>query len=232
MIAADAVNVAVKRHRLRDEVQVVVVPVVPIGVERDVVDILVALAEHLGLPFRIGRHVGVRRAAGDELERAVEHLHAAPDLVGDAAVFMGGAVVHLPRPVHLVAEAPDLDAVRLLRAVLPAQVAPVAVARVVAVFEHGEGFGKTLRAEIDREHRLGAGLAAPADELVGADLVGFGRLPGIVEPDRTLVPGADAVQPVVVGNEIAAGIAHERSVRAPRTSSSTSPRKPSASAVG
>ena len=64
-----------------------------------------------------------------EFERRVERLHAAADLVGDAAVFVGGAVVHLPRPVHLVAETPDLDVVRILGAVLPAQVAPVASRR-------------------------------------------------------------------------------------------------------
>ena len=120
----------------------------------------------------------------------IEHLHAAPDLVGDAAIFVGGAVVHLPRPVHLVAEAPDLDVVRVRRAVLAAQVAPVAAAGMVAVFEHGEGFGEALGAEVDGKHRLGAGLLAPADELVGADLVGLAGLPGIVEPRPGAGPSA------------------------------------------
>ena len=43
----------------------------------------------------------------------VEDPHAAADLVGEAAVFVGGLVADLPGPVHLVAEAPDLDVVRL-----------------------------------------------------------------------------------------------------------------------
>ena len=122
-------------------------------------------------------------------------------------------MVHLPRPVHLVAEAPDPDVVRLLRAVLAAEVAPVAAAGVVAVLEHGEGLVEALRAEIDGEHRRGAGLPAPADELVGADLVGLGRPPGVVEPHRPLVARPDAVVPVVVGDEVAARIADERELQ-------------------
>ena len=60
---------------------------------------------------------------------------------------------------------------------------------MVAVFEHREGLGEALGAEVDREHRLGVGLAAPADELVGADLVGLGRAPGEVEARRALSRG-------------------------------------------
>ena len=97
----------------------------------------------------------------------------------------------------------------VLRSVLPAEVAPVAAAGMVAVFEHGEGLGEALRAEIDGEHRCGVGLPAPADELVGADCVGLGRAPGIVEARRPLVARPDAVDPVIVGDEIAAGIADQ-----------------------
>ena len=154
MMPPTVLDVAVEQDGLCQKVLGVVVPIVPIGVERDVVDVVEALAEHLGLPVGIGRHVGVRGAAGDELERLVEDLHAAPDLVGDPPVLVGGAVVHLPRPVHLVAETPDLHVVRLGRAVLAAQIAPVGAARMVAVFEHGEGFDEALGAEIDGEHRL------------------------------------------------------------------------------
>ena len=119
-------------------------------------------------------------------------------------------MVHLPRAVHLVAETPDLDAVGILGAVLLAQVAPVAAAGMVAVFEHRQGFGEALGAEVDREHRLGAGLAAPADELVGADLVVLRRAPGEIEPHRPLLARANTVFPIVVGDEVAAGITHQR----------------------
>jgi hypothetical protein len=66
------------------------------------------------------------------------------------------------------------------------------------------------RCEVDGEHRLDACAPAPLDELVGAERVRLGRVPGEVEAARTPLARADAVFPVVAGDEVAAGIAHHR----------------------
>ena len=181
-----------------------------IHVQRDVVDRLVGVLEDDPLPFRIGLHVGVRRAADDQLERFVEGAQRLGHLVGEPAVFVGGLVADLPRPVHLVAEAPVLDAERLGAAVRLAQVAPVAAGRPVDVFDEVARFVEAARAEIDREHHFRAGRVAPLGELVHADRVRLGRVPGEVEPRRALLARPDPVLPVVGGHEIAAGIAHDR----------------------
>ena len=82
-------------------------------------------------------------------------------------------------------------------------------ARMVAVFDQVARRIAAARAEIDREHRLDVGGAAPVDELVGAERVRLGRHPGKVEPARAILHRPDAVLPVVAGDEIAARIAHD-----------------------
>ena len=126
---------------------------------------------------------------------------------------MGGLVADLPRTVHFVAEAPVLDAERLGAAVRLAQVAPVAAGRPVDVLDEVARFVEAARAEVDGEHHLGSDGRAPIGEFVHADGVRFGGVPGEVEPRRALFARADAVLPVVGGDEIAAGIAHDRDVQ-------------------
>ena len=84
---------------------------------------------------------------------------------------------------------------------------------MVAVLEHGARSVEIARAEIDGEHRLGAGLLAPFDEFVGADRVRFERAPRKIETDGPLGARADAVFPIVGGDEVAARIADQRQVQ-------------------
>ena len=100
----------------------------------------------------------------------VEGAQGLGGLVGEMAVFVGGLVADLPGAVHLVAEAPELDVPRLLAAVLLAQVAPVGAARVVDVFDEVARLVEAARAEVDRQHHLGADRLAPVGEFVDADL--------------------------------------------------------------
>ena len=65
-------------------------------------------------------------------------------------------------------------------------------------------------AHVDAGHHLGAGLARPVAEFVDADLVRLDRVPRAVEAHGALRARADAVAPVVAGEEVAAGVAHER----------------------
>ena len=54
--------------------------------------------------------------------------------------------LHLPRAVHLVAEAPELDAVRLLAAVAAAEVGQRGAAGMVAVLDQvARGIGRACR---------------------------------------------------------------------------------------
>ena len=63
-------------------------------------------------------------------------------------------------------------------------------------------------AHVDGKHDFGAGFLAPAVEVVDAHLVGFGAMPGQVAAHGAILAWTDAVFPVVVGYEIAAGVAH------------------------
>ncbi len=184
--------------------------VVEVAVQRDQLDLVEAVLQHGVLPGPEGRHVAARGAAGGELDAGIEPLHHFRGLGRDPAVLGGRLGRDLPGPVHLVAEAPELHAVRLLEAMGAAQVGERAAARVVAVLEQPARGIRPAGAEVDREHRLDPGRAAPGDELVGAEGVGLGRQPGEVEAPGPLLERADAVLPVVAGDEVAAGIAHHR----------------------
>ena len=93
-------------------------------------------------------------------------------LVGEMAVFGGGLVADLPGAVHLVAKAPESAVPRLLaRRSSLRRSRPVAAARVVDVFDEVARLVEAARAEVDRQHHLGAGLLGPVGEFVDADLV-------------------------------------------------------------
>ena len=116
----------------------------------------------------------------------------------------------LPRAVHLVADAPVLDVVWRGIAVLAAQVGPVGARRRVAVVDEVAGGLDGASAHVDAEHGRSVDGLAEAHELVGAELVGLQRLPGELTAARALLLGADAVEPVVAAEEVAAWIADGR----------------------
>src|SRR5690606_22651270 len=136
--------------------------------------------------------------------------HRLGRLVGEMAVFGRGLVTDLPGTIHLIAEAPELHAPWLAPTVAGPQVTPVGAAGMVAVFEEAARRIEAARAEIDRKHHLGPGGRAPVGEFVDADLVRFARAPGEIEPHRTALLRSDAILPIIGGDEIAPGIAHDR----------------------
>jgi hypothetical protein len=82
--------------------------------------------------------------------------------------------------------------------------------REVRVLEQVERLELAPGAEVDRDHRLAAGLRVPVGELVHADLVRLGGVPGEVATHRPLLLRADAVLPAVAGDEVAARVADRR----------------------
>ena len=75
---------------------------------------------------------------------------------------------------------------------------------MIAVLDEVGGILRSPRGEVDNEHGLDAGEAAPVDELVRPECVGFGRAPGGVEARRPLPDGTDAVFPIIGVAEVSA----------------------------
>ncbi len=190
----------------REEAPHVALVLLVVGVQRDVVDDVVRVAEHGLLPLAEGRHARVGAAARDQLDARIHQPHGLARLLREAAVLVGGLVPDLPRPVHLVAEAPELDVEGLLSTVPAPHVGVLRSAGVVRVLHERARRVDAARAEVDGLHHLDARGPRPAHELVQAERVGLHRVPGTVESARPVLDGAHAVLPVVAGDEVAAGV--------------------------
>jgi len=119
----------------------------------------------------------------------------------------------LPGAVHLVADAPVLDAVRLTVAVGGPQVGVLRPKGGVAIFDQVGGLLDGARPHVDGQHWLRVDQPGEFHELIGAELVGLDRLPGQVAAARALILRPDAVQPAVAAEEVAAGVAHGAEVQ-------------------
>src|SRR5207247_9719070 len=105
----------------------------------------------------------VARAAGNEPRRRIHHPDLPRRVAGLAAVLAGGHVPHLPRAIHLVAEAPIPHVVRSLVAVLPTQVAPLRALVDVALLDLGDGLLRIAGSQVEAQQRRGAPPPAPLD---------------------------------------------------------------------
>ena len=119
----------------------------------------------------------------------------------------------LPRAVHFVSEAPQLDAKGLLKAIFTAQICIVGIGVQVAVFHELAGLIRASGAQIDRHHDIGIGTLRPFLEFVDAHLVGLDGAPGQFQLARSLFLGTGTVFPVVAGHKIAAGITHDGNIQ-------------------
>ena len=162
--------------------------------------------QHRLVPVAERRQVARRGPRGGDLDRIVRPAHDLGGLRRDAAIFLRTVGPRVPGSVHLIAQAPELDAMRLIPAMRPAEFRQCGAARVIAVLDEVAGILRSPRGEVDNEHGLDAGEAAPVDELVGAESVGFDRLPSVIEAPRPLPDRTDAVFPSIGGDEVSAGI--------------------------
>ena len=204
------VDEIVQVHAAGQEAGGVVGGIAVVAVQGNIINVLIALVQHLQLPVPEGGHLVGGRTAGDQLDGGIDPLHHFGGFVGDAAIFHRGFVAHLPGAVHFVAQAPQLDAEGLLRAVLDAHIGELAAALVVGVFHHVPGVFGAPGAQVDGVHHLSVGFLRPVSKFVHAHRVGFRGEPGQVQSLGPLILGADGVLPVKAGHEIAAGIAHHR----------------------
>ncbi len=194
----------------REEALRVAIVLLVVGVQRDVVHLVVRVVQHRVLPRAERRHARVGAAHCDELDRRVDELHGLRGLLRETAVLVGGLVTDLPRTVKLVAEAPQLDVEGLLCAVLATHVAPSGASRVVGVLDERASGIHSPCAEVDRLHHLDLGLASPVDELVQTERVGLNGVPGTVDARRPLIDRSDAVLPVEARDEVASRVPHDR----------------------
>jgi hypothetical protein len=116
-------------------------------------------------------------------------------------------LAELPRPVHLVAEAPHSHIERIGRTVGGALLGQGGACTDVRVLEQVERLERAAGAEVDGKHELGADALTPARELVQPDLVRLERVPREVKPLRPPLAWADGVLPPVAGNKVATRVA-------------------------
>ena len=192
----------------------------------DHVDVVEAVEQHLAGP--VGRrkivgnilavdapglvgslhHVG-HGAAGNELDGRIDLAH----LLGEEVVLQfelrqrHGA--HLVVAPGLVADAPELDVVGLRMTVCGAPFAHRRGGGAVGVFDQFARGPRVAEAGIDGDVGIDAEQTAEREELVGADVVRLHGVPDGIEDGRTLVDVADAVAPLVRGDEVAAGKAKD-----------------------
>ena len=193
----------------------VVVPVSIVLMKGKIVHLIIALGEHFLLPVAKGIHGKGCAAAGHGLNGRIHEFHQTAGLRRDAAVFLRSLMSHLPGTVHLVAQAPEFDVMGLFIAVLSSQVAVVGALFKVAVFQHILRFFRPSGSQIDSHHHVASRLLRPVHELVQAELVGFDHLPGQIHLRGTLIPGANAVLPVIAGDEISARIPDDGYLKLP-----------------
>ena len=206
----DRLDEGVQIHITGQEIRRLIAGIAVVAVQAHIIDLIVAFVQHLVLPAAEGAHFVRRGAAGHQLDVGVYPLHHLARFAGGTAVFRGRLVAHLPGAVHFVAKAPELDAEGILRAVLDAQVAPIAAGGMIGVFHHIAGGVRSAGTQIDGVHHFRIGFFRPVHKFMQTDLVCFRGKPGQIQPFGALVARAYAVLPVEAGHKIAARIAHHR----------------------
>ncbi len=178
--------------------------------QRDVVHVIIGFVENTGLPLAECRHIHIGGAADHRLDGIVHRLHRLGGLRREMPVLPRLLMPGLPGSVHLVAHAPQLDAVRVLVSVLSAEVRIVGIGVQIAVFQQIESIRHTARPQVHGHHDVRAGFLRPLGELVDSDFIRLICPPREVKPRPALLLRSHGILPAEVRDEISARIPHNR----------------------
>src|SRR5262249_45145805 len=147
---------------------------------------------------------------------------------GELVVFdlelLEGHRAKLPIAPGLVADSPELDAVRLAMAVGRPQPAHGRGLGTVAI---GDPMGSRVRvaeARVDGDVGLDAQQPAQSHEFVRADVVWLHDAPGVVPARGTLVRIADGIGPFITGDIVASGKAVNAGTELPKCGNDLAPK--------
>ena len=140
---------------------------------------------------------------------SIDVTHLPGRVLGLPSVFGRRHLTDLPAAVHLVAQTPVLHVVGLSVAVLAPQLAPLRAPVDIAVLHQRRRVLRGSGAQIQSHQRQRAHLLAPRHVFVRAELIRVDGIPCLVEHARAILLRADAVEPVVAGNKVPAGITND-----------------------
>ena len=118
-----------------------------------IVHLVITLCQDRCLPVRKGRHHHLGTAAGHQFNRGVHPFHHLGRLIGQPPVLICGLVPHLPRAVHLIAQAPCLYVVGFLFPMGPSKVTPVTAFPMVTVFHQIPGRVRSPGSQVHCQHQ-------------------------------------------------------------------------------
>ena len=117
---------------------------------------------------------------------------------------------HLPRSVHLIAEAPEFDVVWIFVTVGFSQITVVGAALEVAVLQHIFCIFRSAGSEIDGHHDVTAGFFRPVRKLIQTEFVCLNHAPGKIRFCRPFVFRTYAVFPVIARDKVSARVTDDR----------------------
>lgn len=157
--------------------------------EGEVIYLIIALGQYRILPLAEGGHVQAGAAAGHQLDGRIHHFHDPAGLCGQSSVLVRGFVAHLPRAVHFIAQAPELDIMGIFTAMAFAQITVIAAALQVTVFYDIFGILHAAGAQIDGHHGGGTRFFRPVHKLIEAECIGLDHIPGQLDLLGPFLPG-------------------------------------------
>src|SRR5262249_14218113 len=141
-------------------------------------------------------------------------------------VVLSGLLSDLPRPVHLVAEAPVANPVGFFTTVLSAAVGPLGVAGAVAVLHPCHCLVHCAGAHVHAYVGLGAGASATRQALGGPEAVRPPSAPGNSHPAGPVLLRAGAAGQVVTRHEVAPWPTKDRRAQPPYSLDDVPPESP------
>ena len=197
----------------RSQKFIIIAKILKVAVNAYVVCKIISMLKNNPVPLRVSRHPRRSTSANNRLYALVRPLHQLNSLACLFTVIVSGKMANLPRPVHLVANAPGLNSVRLIMTVFPPKVAPISAAFKIAVLNKVSRILNTAGSHVHGRHKLCPRFLAPVVKLVNTNLIRLNRMPCAVKPPWPLLLWPNAILPIVARKKIPARIAHQRNLQ-------------------